>query len=298
MYAKDKIINVTKGFIMSSDNQILEMIVDVRPVKGHKSAWVISACVEDNGRIHERYIEPFDPEQIKCGSLGVFDGDKFEQQQDYYDTEYDIATVESKEPVHDCVMYNTYSPKCGFDIISSQRRDHNFLGRYDCDIASVGNNLLLDKHGNILANLTTRKNVRDLWNGCNLKKYNLRQFRNKAGKITKYNTATYPYECRGMPAVMLGHGIGRNTNAEFVFVPQYNKVLKCDILIQGVWQPMPRPSDIVLLNPTDFEEEFVLLQNLTLDVQNREIDKKFGRAEYDAKIRDMWQNALNTKEHE
>ena len=280
-----------------------EMIVDVRPVLDHigawRGAWVVSTCVGRNGRINKRWIEPLRDGQIKCGSLGVFNGDIFEQQQDYYDAKYDIVTVESINPKAigfnqgiDFVTYNVYSPKHGFDGISSQRLDVDVLGGYSCDIACVGNNLLLDKDDRILANLTTEENIYDLWNGRNLKKYNLRLDRD--GTKRKYRTVKYPYESIGMPAVMLGHGIG-NVNTDFVFIPEYNKGSKCDIHIEGLWQPMPRPSDIVLLEATEQENVFVLKKNLTLYCQNQEMDKKFGLVEYQNKMRRVWEKALRNE---
>ena len=95
-----------------------------------------------------------------------------------------------------------------------------------------------------------------------------------------------------MPAVMMGRGM-RNTKSDFVFIPEYNKVCKCDIRIEGVWQPMPRPSDIVLLEATEQENVFVLKKNLTLDLQNREMDKKFGLAEHQAEIRRKIEEAMH-----
>ena len=83
----------------TDNNKALEMIVDVRPVLDHigawRGAWVVSAYVEQNGIINKRGIEPLRDGQIKCGSLGVFNGDEFQQQQDYYDAKYDIAKVMS-----------------------------------------------------------------------------------------------------------------------------------------------------------------------------------------------------------
>ena len=277
----------------------LEMIVDVRPVLDHigawRGAWVVSAYVEQNGRINKRWVEPLRDGQIKCGSLGVFNGDTFEQKQDYWGAKYDIVTVQSINPFatgfnsgFDYITYNTYAPKSGFDVISAQRRDSAFLGGSDCNIATVGNSLLINKDNHIATNLTTEENIYNLWNGHDLQKYNLRLIRNNDGGIKEFYTAKHPYEYAGMPAVVMGRGM-RNTKSDFVFIPEYNKVCKCDIRIEGIWQPMPRPSDIVLLETTEQENVFVLKKNLTLDLQNREMDKKFGLAEHQEKIRGFWE---------
>ena len=262
----------------------LEMIVDVRPVVDHSGAWVVSACVEQNGKINKRWIEPLIDGQIKCGSLGVFNGDKFDQQQDYYDAKYDIATVQSVykhsffgDESYDSWHYNIYSPKAGFYQF--------YPGDFYYDVARADNRVLLNENGKFLVNLTTMENIYDLCNGHNLRKYNLISIHDDKGKIVKYNnTAKYPYEYAGIPAVILGKGVCR-TPGFFVNSQLLPDVSRIYIKDDGIWQPIPRPSDIVLLEATNKEDTFVLKKNLTLDSQNHEMNKKFGLAEHQNKIR-------------
>ena len=287
-------------------DKTLEMIVDVRRPDSTilTGAWVISSCVEQGGKIKKRWIEPFRNDKIHCGLVGFFDGDNpdeidsdsFHKLATYWDAEYDIAKVSSVfknsffgDEYYDSWHYNVYSPKNGFGQF--------YPGSFYYDVARADNVVLLDKNGSFIANLTAQENIYDLCNGHNLQRYNLRAIHDIKGKIIKYNTAKYPYEYAGIPAVILGKGVCK-TPGTFVFVPQHPNITKIDIINEGVWQPIPRPSDVVLLQATKEKDEFVLEKNLTLNLQINEMDQKFDLAEHQYQLRSMYENAKNAKEHE
>lgn len=283
---------------MTDTNKALEMIVDVRPVLDHigawRGAWVVSAYVEQNGRINKRWVEPLRDGQIKCGSLCIFNGDEFQQQQDYYDAKYDIAKVMSVyknsffgDETYDSWHYNVYSAKAGFNQF--------YPGDFYYDVAKTDNVVLLDENGKYLVNLTTQENIYDLLHGHNIRKYNLNPIHDDKGKILKYNTAKYPYEYAGIPAVVLGKGVCR-TPGSFVFIPQYPDITRISIIDDGIWYPIPRPSDIVLLEPTKKENEFMLKKNLSMEYQNREMDKKFGLVEHQAQMRRVLEEAQRERQ--
>lgn len=260
---------------MTVGKKRLEMIVDVRPVREHKGAWVVSTCVEANGVIIKRYIESY--EYIKCGALGVFNGYEFQEHQNYYDAKYDIAKVQSVHKnsffggsAYDKWIYNVYSPKGGF----SQFYPSNFY----YDVARADNIVLLDNNGRYIANLTTEENAYDLYFGRNLYKYGL--LKNSKG----YRTISE--EKSVMPAVVCGAGVC-NTRGVFIYIPERSRTVQAKIVNDGVWYPVPRPSDVVLLQPTTHDDTFSLNTNLSLNLQNRETDKKFGLEEYRANIRRM-----------
>lgn len=262
--------------------KILEMIVDVRRPDSTilTGAWVISTCVEQGGKIKKRWIEPFRNDKIHCGLVGFFDGDNpdrinsdsFHKIETYWDTKYDIAMVKSvhkeepfrMDPEYDNWSYNIYSPKSGSDQFA-MRRGHS-------NVAKVGNIVLVNS-GSIaekfIANLTVQENIYDLTRGWNLQKYKI-WFRNWDNKyLTKSDK---PKEV--IPAVVCGSSM-KDVSKCSVFIPQYSDIKEIKITVEGVWQPLPAPSDIVLLKSIK-DDVAVLEENLTLYAENREMNEKFG----------------------
>ena len=78
---------------MDNKNGNLEMIVAVRTTKGFKDACVVSVLPNQKYQIQKRYVDSIKDSNIRCGSLGVFSGNEFQQLQDYQSAEYDIAKV-------------------------------------------------------------------------------------------------------------------------------------------------------------------------------------------------------------
>lgn len=281
----------------------LEMIVDVRRPDSTilNGAWVTSACVEQNGEIKRRWVERIQMSGLHCGLVGwfdnkknnIFNSDNFHQVKDYWNTGYDVARVFSvtrerpfrMEPEYGYWLYNGYSPKSGW-IQSAMHTGNN-------NVASVGNMILL-KDGcikeNFVANLTTQGNIHDLINDYDLKRYKI-WF--NVGNNKYMTQSDKPKEV--MPAVVCEQSM-KDSSKFSVFVPQYLEIKDIKIVIEGAWQPLPRPSDVVLLK-TIKDNSAVLEENLTLSAENRAMNEHFcwGRPN---KIAHAMQNQMEMERRE
>ena len=273
------------------DNNQMYMVVSIEKNRCNpKYAWV--SFVELQGKIFtKRWTYVFNNENIKYGTIGTFDKNRqFNGVQDYFDINqrYSVAQVMSVEqrefhfsPVY---KYQVGLAEGDFDTSFEERPGQ---------LATIGNKLLLH-YEKFIMNLTTMENCWNLLNHYNVGKYDLhpsycgllankhcplsavKDYKNRKGEIV-------------MPVVVSEY---YGDNVFRVFNPQTIRWRDMHIVNEGIIMPLPRPSDIVLLKPTDKDDVFALRNNLTMSAQLRDMQKKFGLDAHRAEIADMWKKQM------
>lgn len=285
---------------MDENNKNLYMVVNIdRTKKRNKQypnwAWVSFANLQ--GRtLTKRWTDLSKNKQIKYGAIGMFDENKeFRGTQDYFDLEnrYFVGQVVSVEkslflnrPVY---KYHVGLANGDFDrsLVESSEQ-----------LATVGNWLLLhyDKY---MMNLTTMENCWNLLNHYNVGKYGLRP--SYSGLLAdKYCPLAAKKEYKNskselvMPAVVTNY---YGDNSFRAFVPSYikNYYRDIDIVSSGVLRPLPRLSDIVLLDPTEEDGKFALMDNLTMSVELQDMQKKFGLPKHQAEMMEYYKKTFGER---
>ncbi len=280
---------------MDKDDKNLFMVVGIEKNKRHPNyAWVSFANLQGD-YFSKRWTDLSKNKQIKYGTIGAFDENReFCGAQDYFDlgNRYSVGQVMSVEhcKVRSAPAYKYHMGLANGDFETS-------FVESSAQLATVGNRLLVHYEKYIM-NLTTMENCWNLSNHYNIRKYGLRpsycglsarKYLPAAGEYKNYKGEVV------MPAV-----VGRYYGDDLfrVFKP-YPRSENCwhniHILIKGKWFPLPRPSDIVLLQIEE-KDKFVLKDNLTMSAQLRDMQNKFGLPQHQAAMIELWQKTFGERE--
>lgn len=279
---------------MDNKDENLFMVVGIEKNKRCPNyAWVSFANLQ-HGNFTKRWTDLSKNAQIKYGTIGAFDENReFHSTQDYFDlgNRYSVGQVISVEQgkFHLSPVYKYHMGLANGEfetsfVESSEQR------------ATIGNRLLV-YYEKYIMNLTTMENCWDLLNHYNVGKYGLRP--SYCGLLAnKYcPTAVYKeYKNRKgelvMPVVVSQY---YGDDLFCVFEPE-NRWRNIRIVISGKWQPLPRPSDMVLLAQTEDKDKFVLVDNLTMSAQLRNMQNKFGLPKHQAEMMDYYQKSFGERE--
>lgn len=265
------------------------MVVNIDKSKRHPNyAWVSFANLE-GGNFIKRWTDLLKNEQIKYGTIGEFDENReFHSTQQYFDLKqrYSVGQVISVEQGDYYYKYHVGLANDEFDTSFVDSRTQQ---------ATVGNKLLLlyDKYK---MNLTTMENCWDLLNHYNMGKYGLRpSYRgfvaNKYCPIAANKEYTNSKGELVMPVVVSGY---YGDNLFRVFKPE-NRWHNINIVVSGKWRPLPRPSDVVLLEQTEDEDKFILADNLTMSAELRNMQNKFGLPQHQAAMAEYYQKCFGER---
>lgn len=275
---------------MDDNDKILYMVVDIDKSKRYPNyVWVSFADLQGN-YFSKRWVDLSKNEHLKYGKIGEFDENReFRGTQDYFDLKqrYSVGRVESVEQAtfFKCPVYKYHV------LLADGDFDTTFIESSD-QFATVGNWLLLHYEKYIM-NITTMENVWNLFNHYNVKKYGLRPSY-RGSVANKYCPTAADKEYKNYqgkvvtPAVVSRH---YGDNQFCVFAPQ-KRWCDIQIVISGKFLPLPRPSDVVLLDKTEEKDKFVLVDNLTMAVEARDMQNKFGLPSHQANMRDCYQNCF------
>ena len=285
--------------MMTDGNKKLYMVVDIEKNKKNPNyAWV-SFVGLDNGLFFKRWKDLSRYEQIKCGAVGTIDMDDiFHSVQNHFDIKqpYSVAKVLS---VDQAVFNgrNAYKYHVGLSTGDFDK----CLTISDSPVAICGNDLLL-RYDAYKMNLTMIGNCWDLWHHHNMRKYGLCPSYGGSVLYRYWNDAfkkgykNYKGE-KIIPAVVQ-HGYGDDEKMFRIFTSE----VECDhwrdiqINVEGMYQPKPRPSDIILLKKTDDKDKFVLAENLTVSAELRNMQNKFGLRQHQAAMMESYQKCFGERE--
>ena len=298
MFFVISLVEKTKGNIMENDDKNLFMVVNIEKSKWHPNyAWVSFANLQGD-LFSKHWTDLSKNEQIKYGTIGAFDKNReFCGTQDYFDLEnrYSVGQVMSVEhcKVHSAPAYKYHMGLANGDFETS-------FVESSAQLATVGNRLLI-RYEKYIMNLTTMENSWNLLNHYNIRKYGL--WPSYCGlSAKKYCPTADNKEYKNykgetvMPAVVSKH-YGDDSFCVFKPVPRPENCWHVvHILIRGNWYPLPRPSDVVLLEQTEEKDKFVLKDNLTMAAQLRDMQNKFGLPQHQAAMIELWQKTFGERE--
>lgn len=281
------------------NNQNLYMVVGIDKSKRHQNyAWVSFANLAGSNFI-KHWMDLSKNEKIKYGTVGVFDetGNLFFCTQEYFDLKqrYSVGQVMLVEQ--------------GTFLHRPRYRYHVGLANGDFDtsvvdspeqLATVGNRLLLfyDKYK---MNLTTTENCWNLLNHYNVGKYDLHPSY-RGFMANKYWNNAHGQEYKNcdnklvQPVVISKHIDGNSFWGFFPQVETKNRWRDIHIVVEGVYRPLPRPSDIVLLEQTEEKDTFILADNLTMSAQLRDMQNKFELPQHQAEMTEYYQKCYGERE--
>ncbi len=283
---------------MDNDDKNLFMVVNIEKSKRHPNyAWVSFANLQGD-YFSKRWTDLLKNKQIKYGTIGAFDENhEFCGIQDYFDlgNRYSVGQVMSVEhcKFHSAPVYKYHMGLANGDF------DTSFVESAE-QLATVGDRLLV-RYEKYIMNLTTMENSWNLLNHYNISKYGLwpsycgfsakkhcptadnKEYKNHKGEVV-------------MPAVVSRY-YGDDLFCVFKPVPRPENCWHyVHILIREKWYPFPRPSDVVLLEQTEEKDKFVLVDNLTMSAQLRDMQNKFGLPQHQAAMIDYYKKTFGERE--
>lgn len=289
------LVDKTRGNVMDKDDKNLFMVVGIEKNKRHPNyAWVSFANLQGD-YFSKRWTDLSKNKQIKYGTIGAFDENReFCGAQDYFDlgNRYSVGQVMS---VEHCKFRSAPAYKYHMGLANGDF-ETSFV-ESSAQLATVGNRLLVHYEKYIM-NLTTMENCWNLSNHYNIRKYGLRpsycglsarKYLPAAGEYKNYKGEVV------MPAVVnryYGDDLFRVFKPSFWPDKRWHDI---HILIKGKLLPLPRPSDIVLLQIEE-KDKFVLKDNLTMSAQLRDMQNKFGLPQHQAAMIELWQKTFGERE--